>query len=70
MFDRALQGHEKALGAEHTSTLEIVNSLGIVYWDQGKFAKAEKMYDRVLQGYEKALGAEHPTTLKIVTISK
>jgi hypothetical protein len=31
MYQRALQGNEKALGAEHTSTLNIVNNLGILY---------------------------------------
>jgi hypothetical protein len=31
MYERALRGKEKALGAEHTSTLEIVGKLGILY---------------------------------------
>ena len=35
MYRKALQGTEKALGAEHTSALVIVNNLGIVYRDQG-----------------------------------
>ncbi|SPO02447.1 uncharacterized protein DNG_05120 [Cephalotrichum gorgonifer] len=28
MYERALQGYEKALGPEHTSTLDIINNLG------------------------------------------
>jgi hypothetical protein len=35
---------EKALGVEHTSTLETVNNLGNLYSDQGKLARAKQMY--------------------------
>ena len=42
---RALQGQEKVLGAEHTSTLATVNCLGIIYRNQGKLGKAEEMYE-------------------------
>ena len=66
MYQRALQGTEKALGAEHMSTLSTVNNLGILYRDQGKLAEAEQMYQRALQGIEKALGAEHTSTLDTV----
>ncbi|PVH91284.1 hypothetical protein DM02DRAFT_734231 [Periconia macrospinosa] len=58
MYQRALQGYEKALGPEHTSTLSMVNNLGSLYADQGKLAKAEEMYQWALQGYEKALGSD------------
>ncbi|KAF2804375.1 uncharacterized protein BDZ99DRAFT_398055 [Mytilinidion resinicola] len=57
----ALQGYEKALGAEHTSTLNTVNNLGNLYKNQGKLGEAE-MYERALQGYEKALGPESVAT--------
>ncbi|MCJ1310207.1 hypothetical protein MMC25_003869 [Agyrium rufum] len=66
MYQRALQGKEKALGTEHTSTLNTVNNLGNLYQSQGKLAEAEKMYQRALQGYEKGLGAEHTSTLDTV----
>jgi tetratricopeptide (TPR) repeat protein len=66
MYQRALQGKEKALGAEHTSTLRTVNNLGNLYRSQGMLAEAEKMYQRALQGKEKALGAEHTSTLSTV----
>ena len=66
MYQRALQGKEKALGAEHTLTLNTVNNLGLLYADQGKLGDAEKMYQRALQGYEKALSAEHMSTLDTV----
>ncbi|KAJ9644080.1 hypothetical protein H2199_003948 [Coniosporium tulheliwenetii] len=43
MYQRALQGREKALGAEHTSTLLTVNNLGNLYADQGKLGEAEEI---------------------------
>ncbi|KAF2185997.1 hypothetical protein K469DRAFT_574669 [Zopfia rhizophila CBS 207.26] len=66
MYVRVLEGCEKALGAEHTSTLNTVNSLGNLYKHRGKLDEAEKMYVRALEGYEKALGAEHTSTLSTV----
>ncbi|KAF4924462.1 Kinesin light chain 3 [Colletotrichum fructicola] len=61
MYQRALQGREKALGPDHTSTLDTVNNLGLLYSDQGRLKAAEGMYQRALQGYEKVL---HPDTLR------
>ncbi|KAL8810966.1 MAG: hypothetical protein Q9223_007633 [Gallowayella weberi] len=66
IYMRALKGKEKAWGAEHTSTLDTVNNLGLLYSDQGKMAEAEEMYMRALKGYEKAWGAEHTSTLDTV----
>jgi tetratricopeptide (TPR) repeat protein len=48
MYQRALQGKEKTLGRNHTSTLNTVNNLGNLYADQGKLAEAEEMYQRML----------------------
>jgi tetratricopeptide (TPR) repeat protein len=59
MYQRALQGYEKAWGPEHTSTLNTVNNLGSLYADLGRLDEAEKMYQRALQGYEKLFGYEH-----------
>jgi tetratricopeptide (TPR) repeat protein len=66
MYLRALEGKEKALGPDHTSTLETVNNLGNLYSDQGKLAEAEAMYLRALEGKEKALGPDHTSTLETV----
>jgi tetratricopeptide (TPR) repeat protein len=66
MYERALQGYEKALGLENPSTLDIVNNFGSLYMNQGKLGEAEKMYERALQGHEKALGLEHTSTLLTV----
>jgi Tetratricopeptide repeat len=54
MYMRALRGYEKAWGHEHTSTLDTVNNLGLLYEAQGKMAEAE-MYVRPPRGYEKAV---------------
>ena len=44
IYQRVLEGKEKAWGPKYTSTLGTVNNLGSLYADQGKIAKAEKMY--------------------------
>jgi tetratricopeptide (TPR) repeat protein len=66
MYVRALAGYEKALGPDHTSTLETVNNLGALYRAQGKLAEAEQMYQRALAGYEKASQSETIPALKAV----
>lgn len=60
MYERALEGYEKALGRDHTPTLSTVNNLGLLYEAQGKLREAEAMYKRALEGYEKVLGPTHP----------
>jgi tetratricopeptide (TPR) repeat protein len=66
MYQRALEGYDKALGRDHTSTLNTVNNLGNLYKNQGKLGDAEKMYQRALEGREKALGRDHTSTLDTV----
>jgi tetratricopeptide (TPR) repeat protein len=66
MYQRAVEGKEKALGRDHPSTLDTVNNLGILYADQGRLTEAESMYQRALEGCEKALGRDHPSTLDTV----
>ncbi|KAL1598071.1 hypothetical protein SLS59_007081 [Nothophoma quercina] len=60
MYERALEGKEKALGPDHTSTLSTINNLGLLYADQGKLEEAQKMYERALKGYEKNFGTDYP----------
>ena len=66
MYRRALDGYEKALGADHPSTLSTVNNLGNLLKQQGKYDEAYVMYRRALDGREKALGADHLSTLDTV----
>lgn len=62
MEDFGPQGYKKAWGPDHTSTLNTVNNLGVLYADPGRLDEAEKMYVRTLQGYEKALGQKAAAT--------
>jgi tetratricopeptide (TPR) repeat protein len=66
MYQRALQGKEKAWGPDHTSTLDTVHNLGNLYKSQGKLDEAEKMYQQALHGCEKAWGLDHTSTLNTV----
>ena len=67
MYQRALAGKEKALGPDHTSTLDTVNNLGSLYPDQGKLGEAERMYERALAGNEKSLQPKTIPALKTVS---
>jgi hypothetical protein len=68
MYKRALAGCEKVLGPEHTSTLDIINNLGVLYTGQGRLKDAEMMYNRALAGKEKALGpSTHPRSTPSTT---
>src|SRR5438045_1933374 len=66
MYQRALEGYSKALGPDHTSTLDAVNNLGLLYTDLGRLDEAEKLFQRALQGKERAWGPEHTSTLNTV----
>ena len=46
MHLRALAGFEKALGAEHASSLTVVRIVGNLYTLQGRSTEAEKMFHR------------------------
>jgi Tfp pilus assembly protein PilF len=61
-----LDGKEEALGPKHTSTLDTVNNLGLLYFTQDKLAEAMVMYMRALEGREEALGPKHTSTLDTV----
>jgi tetratricopeptide (TPR) repeat protein len=67
MYDRTLQGYEKALGPDHPSTFDIVSNLAVLYQAQGQLTKVEAFYDRALQGKENALGPNHTSTLSTVS---
>jgi hypothetical protein len=43
MYERALEGREKAYGRDHTSTLDTVNNLGVPYKTQDQLEEAEAM---------------------------
>lgn len=58
MYQRALAGFEKAWEPEHTSTLDTVNNLGLLYKSLERLDEAEKIYQRALAGYTEAFGKE------------
>jgi hypothetical protein len=43
MYQRALVGREKALGADHTASLDIVHNLGLLYRDQVELEEAKEI---------------------------
>jgi tetratricopeptide (TPR) repeat protein len=62
---RKLEKAEEALGPDHILTLEAVNTLGIIYSDQGKLQDADEMFHLAFKGCEKALGPDHTSTLRM-----
>ncbi len=60
LYRRALDIYEKALGVEHPDVVTSLNSLAVLYLNQGKYGEAEPLLKRSLAVREKALGAEHP----------
>jgi tetratricopeptide (TPR) repeat protein len=66
LYLRALNGYEAAWGEKHTSTLDTVNNLAVLYADQGKMKEAEEMYLQALRGKEEAWGEKHTSTLDTV----
>jgi tetratricopeptide (TPR) repeat protein len=72
MYQRALQGKEKALGLDHPLTLYTVNNLGDLYISQGKLDDAEKMYQWALKSDEKTWNLEYtsPATIAFSGLSE
>jgi tetratricopeptide (TPR) repeat protein len=66
LYRQVLDGHEKTLCPNHTSTLETVNNLGNLYSDQGKLVEAKELYWQNLTGKKKALGPNHTSTRETV----
>ena len=66
LYRWALEGREKALGAEHPNTLRSASNLGNLLHQKGDYEGAEPLLRRALEGREKVLGAEHPDTLSSV----
>jgi tetratricopeptide (TPR) repeat protein len=66
LLEWALDRQTKLLGYEHTSTLSTMNSLAVVFDNQGQHEMALDCYGRAFDGYEKTLGKDHPATLDTV----
>ncbi|MBO0720443.1 MAG: tetratricopeptide repeat protein [Blastocatellia bacterium] len=59
---RALEIHERVLGAEHRDVAEATDNLARIYLGGGEYVKAEPLYRRALAIREKVLGKDHPYT--------
>ena len=66
MYDRAVAGQTKVLGAEHETTLMTVMNLAILLAQRKQYDEAELLYLRALHGYEATLGEEYRMTLMCV----
>jgi tetratricopeptide (TPR) repeat protein len=64
MYQRALQGFEKALGVDNVTTyipaLNTIWAFGSLFERQADLAKARIMYSKALVGYNKVVGPDHP----------
>ncbi|KAI9851904.1 MAG: hypothetical protein M1824_002443, partial [Vezdaea acicularis] len=71
IYQQALEAYERVVGPNNVSilasTLKEINSLGLLYSNQGKLAKAEGMLQRALRGYERALGPDHLSALNVTS---
>ena len=52
MYKQALRGYKEALGPSHSSTLQTLSNLGLLYMKQGRLDEADQMYEQALRGYE------------------
>jgi tetratricopeptide (TPR) repeat protein len=59
-YRRALAVLETSLGRDHPSVASVLNVLGSLCDDQGRFAEAEQMTVRAISIRETALGPDHP----------
>lgn len=66
MYARALARYEKALGPDHTSTLNIQHAFAKLYYKQGKLDLAESTFQRVLTSFAKRLGDHHLLTITLI----
>jgi len=62
-FERALDLHRGALGAENPKTLRTISRLGRVAYFEGKFPEAEALFHQALAAQRRMLGPENRDTL-------
>jgi hypothetical protein len=56
---------KKVLGVEHLDTMETMNWLAFVYYEQGLYWKAEPLHVENLRLHQQIFGNEHRATLRI-----
>ena len=64
MYQRALQGYEKAVGVDNVTTyppaLNTIENLGSLFERQGDIAKARTMYSKAFIRNKIVFGPDHP----------
>ncbi len=63
---RALKIRREKLGDDDPSTLEAANSLGVIQYQSGRYAQAEKLYLDTLERRRRVLGEDDPKTLQSI----
>ena len=53
---------EKLYGKEHADTAQSYNNIGVIYYNQGNYAKALEYHEKALDIRERVLGPNHPDT--------
>ena len=66
LFEKARDGYELCLGADHATTLTMVTALAVLYEEQDNLTEARKCYEQALAGTERTKGLTHFKTLNIV----
>ena len=62
----ALQIFETAYGADHPWIQYTLNALGILYWNQERYAEARPIFLRSLESIRRTHGDEHPYTAALM----
>jgi tetratricopeptide (TPR) repeat protein len=52
-----------AMAEEERATSTLINNLGMLFQDQGKYTEAEKLFTEALAARRRQLGDDHPSTL-------
>jgi tetratricopeptide (TPR) repeat protein len=61
-----LEIRARALGAEHSDTLESQNILASIFEEEGKYAEADPLFTRVIEVRQRVLGPRNPDTLESI----
>src|SRR5437667_12328743 len=67
-YERALRIKEKAFGADHINTGDIIFNIGLLFKGQGDSKLARSQLSRAYQIFKTELGELHPHTQKALSI--
>jgi CHAT domain-containing protein/Tfp pilus assembly protein PilF len=61
VYEQALENARQAFGAGSLQAATLMGNLGVLYFEMGRYAKAELLLQRGLEIREKDLGKDHPS---------